>query len=78
MAITKRPAKTNVTVEDFISGAPDNNPQQQKGKRVTKQRINVTVDADVLRRMDNLAKETGQSRAALFGLAAFKLLETGV
>ena len=77
MAITKRPAKTNVTVEEFISGAPDSAPKQ-KGKRAAKQKINLTIDADVLGKMDKLAKETGQSRAALFSLAAFKLVESGI
>lgn len=67
----------------FIGGAPDGAHEQtptaakgvRKGKR---QQITHTIADDLLQRLDDAAKATGQSRAALINLAIYRLLDAGV
>ena len=88
MAITKKPAKpahdTSPTAADaFISGAPDAGGVQpvpkprrvRKGKRV---QITLTIAEPILDRVDQVAAELGQSRAAVINLAIMQMLQRGL
>jgi len=87
MAIQRKP-KTNVqgaTAEDaFIQGAPDakadaDQSTYEKGiKKGNKRQITLTIAPDLLRRIDEVAKRSGQARAALINLAIYRALEGDV
>ncbi|PWV57742.1 ribbon-helix-helix domain-containing protein [Plasticicumulans acidivorans] len=81
MAITKKPTKPT-PADTFISGAPDSTastadaPRRvRKGRKV---QITLTITESMLARVDELAAQLGQSRAAVINLAIFQTLETGV
>ena len=63
----------------FISAAPDAKPRA-KAAAVGDRRVQITLTMprDMLRRLDALAKESGQTRAALLVLGASRLLRDGV
>lgn len=88
MAITKKPDKpaqdTNTSAADvFISGAPDAGGVQpapkprrvRKGKRV---QITLTIAEPILDRVDQVAADLGQSRAAIINLAIMQMLQSGL
>lgn len=84
MAITKKPAKKEVShtettaVDAFISGAPDaaaSSRRVQKGRKV---QITLTISEPLLDRVDKLANQLGQSRAAVINLAVVQMLESGL
>jgi len=85
MAITKRPSKPVPVVDDsvaqaFISGAPDGSqtlkPQRvRKGKKV---QISLTIAEPILDRVDELANQIGQSRAAVINLSLMQMLQSGL
>jgi hypothetical protein len=72
MAIT-RPTPP-ASAEAFISGAPD----AGAARKVPKQQISLTIAPELLARVDALARELGQSRAAIITLAIHRLVEDGV
>ncbi|MGL5334621.1 MAG: CopG family transcriptional regulator [Enterovibrio sp.] len=88
MAITKRPTK--ISVEEFISGAPDaaaiattavETASEQSPRRVRKGnkiQITLTMAESTLERVDELAGQMGQSRAALINLAVTQMLQSGL
>lgn len=85
MAITRPiPAESKATavpdsaVDAFISGAPDAPKKPRgviKGKR---QQITLTITPALLSKVDALAAELGQSRAAVINLAIHRAVEHGV
>lgn len=86
MAITKKPDKpaqdTSTSAADaFISGAPDAGGVQpapsrvRKGKRV---QITLTIAEPILDRVDQVAADLGQSRAAIINLAIMQMLQSGL
>lgn len=85
MAITKKTTNltfpTSATAADtFISGAPDATvakaPQRvRKGRKV---QITLTITKPLLDRVDEMADQLGQSRAAVINLAVIQMLETGL
>ena len=86
MSIT-RPAKKTVAVEQspesFINAAPDSGTKVQektvKGvMRGNKQQISLTIQPELLVKIDALAGKLGQSRAAVINLAIYKAVETGL
>lgn len=77
MAITKKPTKpTPTTAADaFISGAPDAPRRVRKGRKV---QITLTIAEPLLDRVDDLAGQIGQSRAAVINLAVMQMLQSGL
>lgn len=87
MAITKKPIKptpdTTIAAADaFISGAPDavstipEAPRRvRKGRKV---QITLTITEPLLDRVDELADQIGQSRAAVINLAVMQMLQSGL
>lgn len=87
MAITKKPNKatpdaTTAAADAFISGAPDaaattsEVPRRvRKGRKV---QITLTITEPMLVRVDELASQLGQSRAAVINLAVMQMLQTGL
>jgi hypothetical protein len=86
MAITKKPSKpvqdTAAAAEAFISGAPDAaEASRQAPRRVRKGRkvqISLTIAEPLLDRVDELARQIGQSRAAIINLAVMQMLQKGL
>lgn len=79
MAITKIPAKNSKAEDAFISGAPDASSKApkrvRKGKKV---QVTLTITEPLLERVDTLAVQLGQSRAAVINLAIVQMLESGL
>lgn len=87
MAITKKPTKTTpapttAAADAFISGAPDSaaiTPEAprrvRKGRKV---QITLTITEPLLDRVDELAGQIGQSRAAVINLAVMQMLQSGL
>ena len=89
MAITQRPkppaSQLNTAAQDaFISGAPDAGnaaPKIQRGeyekgvKKGNKRQITLTIAPDLLERVDQVARRTGQARAAVINMAIFQAIE---
>lgn len=78
MAITKKPIKPIsgvITADTFISGAPDAPRRVRKGKKV---QITLTITEPLLSRVDEMAEQIGQSRAAVINLALVQMLEAGL
>lgn len=89
MTIIKNPTKktTNLSktaandaaIDDFISGAPDaataSPSRVKKGRKV---QITLTITEPLLNRVDRLADQLGQSRAAVINLAVVQMLKSGL
>ncbi|AOW24588.1 CopG family transcriptional regulator [Sphingomonas melonis TY] len=88
MAITPRPkpvasAASTAAQDAFISGAPDASPvlkdapaEYEKGiKKGNKRQITLTIAPDLLERVDQVARRTGQARAAVINMAIFQAIE---
>lgn len=86
MAITKKttnltfPTSATAAADTFISGAPDATvakaPRRvRKGRKV---QITLTITKPLLDRVDEMADQLGQSRAAVINLAVIQMLETGL
>ena len=78
MAITKPKAKPSDSAADaFISGAPD--AVKAKGVRKgNRQQISLTIAPALLQKVDELAAELGQSRAAVINMAIYRAVEHGL
>ena len=78
MAITKKPTNltpdaTTAAADAFISGAPDSPPRRvRKGRKV---QITLTITEPLLARVDGLAGQLGQSRAAVINLSLIHISE---
>ena len=85
MAITSKPkpkaaestVAENDAAEAFISGAPDA-PKAQSARREAKKLISLKIAPTLLERVDQLAAELGQSRAAVINLAIHRAVERGL
>ena len=85
MAITSKPkpkavepiAADNAAAEAFIGGAPDAS-KAQPTRRETKKLISLKIAPTLLDRVDQLAAELGQSRAAVINLAIHRAVERGL
>ena len=82
MAIQRRPKSTSAAQDAFISGAPDAQGQAapvavyEKGiQKGNKRQITLTIAPEMLRRVDEVAKRTGQARAAVINMALYRALE---
>ncbi len=78
MAITKPKPKTTSTAEEFISGAPDSEVKQKGIKKGNKRQISLTIAPALLVKIDGLAAELGQSRAAVINMAIYRAVEHGL
>jgi len=88
MAITQRPRPAvdparSAAEDAFISGAPDaataapaSPAVYEKGvKKGNKRQITLTIAPDLLERVDQVARRTGQARAAVINMAIFQAIE---
>ena len=82
MAIQQRVKPIQQSAEAFIGGAPDAGtappkiPVYEKGiKKGNKRQISLTIAPDLLKRVDEAARRTGQGRAAIINLAIYRALE---
>lgn len=78
--ISKKP--TRKSADDFIAGAPDSAadaaPQESKGVvKGKRQQISLTIAPALLEKVDELAAELGQSRAAIINMAIYRAVEHG-
>ena len=78
MTITN-PIKKAKTADDFIASAPDATKKKIKGVRKgNKQQISLTITPELLERIDHMASELGQSRAAVINMAIYRAVEHGL
>lgn len=62
----------------FISGAPDSAPKARGVKKGNKQQISLTIAPGLLAKIDELADQLGQSRAAVINMAIYRAVEHGL
>lgn len=76
------PAKIDQAAADaFISGAPDSaasTPKLGGVKKGNKQQISLTITPGLLLKVDELAEQLGQSRAAVINMAIYRAVEHGL
>lgn len=78
MTITKPKAKPTQAADSFISGAPDSDSQTKGVRKGNKRQISLTITPALLDRVDELAGELGQSRAAIINMAIYRAVEHGL
>jgi hypothetical protein len=78
MTITKPKPKATPAVDAFISGAPDAESKPRGVKKGNKQQISLTIAPPLLAKIDELAAELGQSRAAVINMAIYRAVEHGL
>lgn len=92
MVIKKKPAPKPATplaaasaaADAFISGAPDSAasaapaPKVPGVKKGNKQQISLTIAPALLLKVDELAEQLGQTRAAVINLAIHRAVEHGL
>ena len=78
MAITRAKPRRTPTVETFISAAPDAETKPRGVKKGNKQQISLTIAPALLVKVDELATELGQSRAAIINMAVYRAVEHGL
>ena len=85
MAITRPKPKTTLApkagdsaAEAFISGAPDAAPKPRGVKKGNRQQISLTIAPALLEKVDELAAQLGQSRAAVINMAIYRAVEHGL
>lgn len=71
------PQPADAAVDAFISGAPDA-PQPRGVKKGNRQQISLTIAPALLEKIDALAAELGQSRAAVINMAIYRAVEHGL
>lgn len=85
MTITARPKQkieptpqpADAVVDAFISGAPDA-PKPRGVRKGNRQQISLTIAPALLEKIDALAAELGQSRAAVINMAIYRAVEHGL
>lgn len=75
MAITKQPKKTE---EEFIAAAPDAETKPKGVMKGNRRQISLTIAPALLEKIDDLASELGQTRAALINMAIYRAVEHGL
>ncbi len=79
MTITKPKAKAPPAAsEAFITGAPDAAARPRGVRKGNRQQISLTIAPALLEKVDALAAELGQSRAALINMAIYRAVEHGL
>lgn len=86
MAITmpkKKPAAEPAMIDQaaadaFISGAPDSAAKPRGVKKGNRQQISLTITPALLAKVDELAEQLGQSRAAVINMAIYRAVEHGL
>ena len=79
MAITKpKTRKTPQTADAFISSAPDTRDSPKGVKKGKKLQISLTIAPALLAKVDEMAAELGQSRAAIINMAIYRAVEHGL
>lgn len=81
MTITKpkrKVAPKTEAVEQFIEQAPDAVPSKKGVKKGNKEQISLTIAPELLVQVDALAKELGQSRAAVINMALYQMVNMGL
>jgi hypothetical protein len=86
MSIQRKPKTTTATAaqDAFIQGAPDSSKAEpaaayEKGiPKGHKRQITLTIAPELLRKVDEVAKRTGQARAAIINMAIFNALEGNI
>ena len=79
MAITRpapKPAAPQAQ-DSFINAAPDSG-KITGVRKGNKQQISLTIQPSLLAKIDSLAEELGQSRAAVINLAIYRAVEKGI
>lgn len=76
MAITKPKPKN--TADQFISGAPDAEAKPRGVIKGNKRQISLTIAPSLLIKIDEMAAELGQSRAAIINMAIYRAVEHGL
>ncbi len=85
MSIQRKPkSASNAAAQDaFIAGAPDARPSEGQAAEVYnkgipkghKRQITLTIAPEMLRKVDEVAKRTGQGRAGIINMAIYRALE---
>lgn len=81
MSIQRKPRAADSSTDKFIARAPDargeaNLDSYDKGiPKGNKRQISLTIAPDLLRRVDEVAKRTGQGRASIINMAIYRALE---
>lgn len=80
MSIQRKPKATDAKADKFIARAPDGSgatPESyNKGiRKGNKRQISLTIAPDLLRKVDETAKKTGQGRASIINMAIYRALE---
>ncbi len=71
--------KPSQKARSFISGAPDSKPAARPARKpAASTQITVTVADDLLQRLDDMARDTGQSRSGLIKVGINRVLRDGV
>lgn len=79
MSITKpKSTPKNRKLDAFISGAPDADSSPKGVKKGNKRQISLTISPVLLAKVDELADELGQSRAAIINMAVYRAVEHGL
>jgi hypothetical protein len=76
MSTITKPSRKERT---FIGSAPDAKPSVKAARKaVASTQITLTVADDLLQRLDDLARDTGQSRSGLIKVGINRVLRDGV
>jgi len=83
MAIQRKPRTADGSADKFIAGAPDAGmakPESyDKGiRKGNKRQISLTIAPELLRKVDEAAKRTGQGRASIINMAIYSALEGNI
>lgn len=78
MTITKPKPKNTLAADAFIARAPDAEVKPKGVKKGNKQQISLTIAPTLLAKIDELAAELGQSRAAVINMAIYRAVEHGL
>ena len=81
MTIKRKPPASAAKVAAFIGRAPDGGKAAGSGvyekgiPKGNKRQISLTIAPELLRKVDEVAKRTGQARAAVINMALYRALE---
>ena len=76
MSTITKPSKN---ARNFISAAPDAKPTTKAPRKaVSSTQITLTVSDDLLQRLDDMARDTGQSRSGLIKVGINRVLRDGI
>ena len=84
MVIQRKPRTTDGSADKFIAGAPDSYAEASSSSydkgipKGNKRQISLTIAPDLLRRVDEVAKRTGQGRAGIINMAIYQALEGNI